>query len=194
MGGWAFFGGFLAVGAGIFAIYQILRRKIRRFSSETFGNPDILKALQEIDTTADDTPRSLNGCDSLLLPQIKKDFPDFDETLVKTYARDALREKFGAKSGFQIYKVVIARYERSAAQKTVVLQAALSYQENGQKLQKRYDLHYAYLLPGSSETVAANCPNCGGALGYGETVCPYCGSRVAAVLGNTWKFTEMIES
>lgn len=190
---WAFWGGFLAVLAVLAAVFLILRSKLRRFSRRVFGKADLLKALAEVDSVGQDTPRSLNGCDTLLLPQILRDFPDFDAGLVKTYARDALGKKLGHLEDFTVYNVVIAQYLPTAAQKTVVLQAAVSYREQGKRLHKRYCLHYAYLVSGSTRTVAANCPNCGGAMGYGETTCPYCGSRVANVLGNCWEFTEIRE-
>lgn len=189
-----FLGGFLAVIAGIGVICAVLRNKVRDFSRRVFGSSDLLSALGSIDSVEADTPRSLNGCDTLLLPQILKDFPDFDHCMVKNYARDFLTEKLGGKSEFTIHNIVIAIYLPSAVQKTIVLQAAVSYLEKGRKAQKRYDLHYSYLVSGSTETVAANCPNCGGALGYGETVCPYCDSRVTNVMGSCWKFTQMKES
>ena len=188
-----FIGGFLAVAIGITVIYLILRQKIRNFSSRNFGNPDILEALDEIDAAAETTPRSLNGCDRLLMPQILRDFPDFDSALAITYVRDQLQNEFGHQPEFTIYRVVTARYLRSNAQKTIIYQAAVSWNED-RRVQKRFDLHYTYLLPGHSDTIAANCPNCGGALGYGMVECPFCHSRVAAPLGNTWKVTAIIET
>lgn len=194
MGFWAFLGGFLAVAIGIAAVVIFIRKKIRSFSSQIFGRPDLLGALKDVDTAHLDTPRSLNGCDKLLMPQILKDFPDFDATLSKTYARNILNERFGHQQNFTIHNIVIAKYLRSNIQKTIVFQAATCHRENGQPVQKRYDLHYTHMLASDAESVAANCPNCGGAMGYGITVCPYCNSRVANVLGNTWKFTEIKET
>lgn len=194
MGFWAFLGGFLAVAIGIAAVVIFIRKKIRSFSSQIFGRPDLLGALKDVDTAHLDTPRSLNGCDKLLMPQILKDFPDFDATLSKTYARNILNERFGHQQNFTIHNIVIAKYLRSNIQKTIVFQAATCHRENGQPVQKRYDLHYTHMLASDTESVAANCPNCGGAMGYGITVCPYCNSRVANVLGNTWKFTEIKET
>ena len=192
--GWAFLGGFLAVGIGIAIIVYVVRKRIRSFSSEMFGNPDLLSALKEIDTDVSNTPRSLNGCDKFLLPQILKDFPDFDVGLAKTYAREALAKKLRSKEDVHIYNVVIANYRSSSLQKTIIFQAAVAYREKGERLQKRFDMHYTYLLAGTAENVAANCPNCGGVLVYGQTQCSYCGSRVANILGNTWEFTEIKES
>lgn len=194
MEGFVFLGSFLAVIVGIAVVVTVLRNKIRRFSNRVFGKSDILQALSEIDSVADDAPRSLNGCDALLIPQILRDFPDFDASLAKTYVRDYLKEKLRNKAELTIYNVVIARYLSSSVQKTIVFQAAVSYREDGAKKQTRYELHYSHILTSAADSVAANCPNCGGALGYGVTVCPYCDSRVANVLGNTWQFTEMLET
>lgn len=194
MGFRIFLGVFLAVSLAIWIIYHKVRTKVRRFSRDVFGTANLLDGLRSVDSVADEAPRSLNGCDNLLLPQILTDFPDFDISMVKTQAREALRKKFQDKESFQVHNVVISRYLRAATQKTIVLQAAASCREAGQKRQKRYELQYAYLATGSTETVAANCPNCGAALGYGEAECPYCGSQVGTLQKNTWKFTEIREN
>ena len=63
-----------------------------------------------------------------------------------------------------------------------------------EKTQKRYSLNYTYLLVGNGYADGANCPNCGAAASVtGSQVCEYCGSRVAEVLKNTWKFTDIVE-
>lgn len=165
---------------------------IRILNLLSWFNPKELRQLAS-DLEIEESPRSLNGCDSLLMPKILKDFPDFDATLAKTYVREYLKDKLSDHSDLTIHNVVIAKYLPSEAQKTIVFQAALCWMEGGKKLQKRYELNYTYLITGSSE-VAANCPNCGGALGYGINVCPYCDSRVANALSNKWKFTEMKET
>jgi len=194
MGFWVFLGSFLAVSIAITAVVFYIRKKVRSFSRRVFGTTDIIGALKDVDTAHLETPRSLNGCDTLLIPQILKDFPDFDVHLAKTYARDELHKRFKHQKDFKVHNVVIAQYLRSSTQRTIVFQAATCHREKDKPVQKRYDLHYTHLLSAVTEGVAANCPNCGGALGYGVVTCPYCGSRVANVLGNTWKFTEIIES
>lgn len=191
MGGWAFLGGFLAVAIAITVIVLVIRKKLRRFSKRVFGTGDLTKVLSEIETQEESAPRSLNGCDSLVIPQILRDFPDFDVNLMKTYARKFLKEKLGSKPGFKIYNVVICRYLPTALSKTIILQASVSWKENGRTSQKRYDLHYTYKTKTGSDTIAANCPNCGSTLEYGQINCLYCGSRVANVMGNTWEFTQL---
>ncbi len=194
MGSWIGLGVFAAVLAGIGGIYLAARKRIRRFSRDVFGTPDLLQGLKAVDTAAQQEPRSLNGCDRLLLPQILKDFPDFDSNLAKTYCREYIHSRLGARQGLIIHRIVLSRYLSSLSQKTIVMQAAVAWLENGQRLQKRFDLDYTYLLDQGKQAVAANCPNCGGALGFGQVQCSFCGSRVANVMKNTWAFTAMRES
>ena len=194
MGVTVFLGVFLASILCFGIGFSYIRRKIRDFSQKTFQDPDILNALSGFDMADPTTPRSLSGCDSLMLPQILRDFPDYDAALAKTYVRDYLKEEFCDRDELTIHNVVISRYLPSAAQKTIVFQAAVSWTEDQRIQQKRFDICYAYLLGQEYSTIAANCPNCGGAIGYGISVCPYCDSRVANVLGNTWYFTEITET
>lgn len=170
----------------------ILGSLIRLLLELVYNHPAALKSITQSGFT-EAPARSLNGCDRLLLPQITRDFPDFDPNQVKILCRQFLRERYGSDKGFTVHKVVISQYLRHGAQKTVVLQAAFSTGSGTKLRQRRAHLHYTYLLPGSSAIVAANCPNCGGALGYGVTVCPYCDSRVATPMGSTWQFTELTE-
>ena len=184
----------LGIVAGIGGVYLIIRSKIRRISRSVFGTSNLMEGLRSVESEQENQPRSLNGCDTLLLPKILKDFPDFDPNMAKTYAREYIENKLSDKEQLTIHNVVFARYLRSRAQKTIVMQAALSHREDNKLMQKRYALHYSFVIHSDDPSVAANCPNCGGALGFGEIQCPYCGSRVTNVLANTWKFTEFIET
>lgn len=142
----------------------------------------------------ENTPRSLNACDRLLMPQILRDFPDFDGNLAKTYLREYLKQTYSGKKNLTVHNVAIARYLPSRLCKTIVFQAAVSWTEHGKRTQKRFNIDYTYLLSAATETVAANCPNCAGAIGYGETECSYCGSRVSSPMGESWKVTNIAES
>ena len=187
---------FLGVAAvGLFVCFKV-RRKIRDFSETAFGTPDLMAGLRSVETEAETAPRSLSGCDSILLPQILRDFPDFDVTLAKNYGKDALREHLAGKEGLRIHNIVLFRYLRSLSQKTILMQAAAEYLENGRRVQKRYDLSYSYVLQGQggAPEAAASCPHCGGVIGFGQTECPYCGSRLAVAMLGAWKFTQIQES
>ena len=194
MGVWIAIGAGAGALLGIGGIFLWARRRVRRFSRQVFGTDSLLQGLKEADVAHLESPRSLNGCDALLLPKILADFPDFDPNLAFTYARRYITEQLAGKEKLTVYRIVISKYLRTLAQKTIVMQAAVGFTENGQRFQNRYELDYTFILDEGSEHIAANCPNCGGALGFGESECPYCGCRVASVLNNTWKFTAMREN
>ncbi len=168
---------------------------IRNFSQRAFGTPNLAEAVRQQDALEQTTPKSLNGMDSVFLPKILQDFPDFDITLAKTNVKNKLSEMLGDKAEMRIHGVVISNYIRSNLEKTIVFQSALQYRDNGRLCQKRYVLHYAFILDGDSgDTIAANCPNCGGAVtSTSQKNCEFCGSRLVNVLGNTWEFTEVRE-
>lgn len=187
---------FLAVLLFLIGLFLYLRYRIRRFSNEVFGTEDVRQVFENIETTEQEKPKSLNGMDMLYLPQIQKDFPDFNPTMADNYAKEALKEHVGKKEGFRVHNVVIAGYEKTSVEYNIIMQAAVEWKEQGKKVQKRYILHYSYLIKARSgqEVVAANCPNCGGAIeSLSWEVCPYCDSRLVNVMKNSWKFTQIRE-
>ena len=131
------------------------------------------------------------GESRLLLPQILRDFPDFDLRQAKEAAKAYLRENLAGKAELRIHNVVLSQYFPALVEKTLVFQAAVSFREGGATVQKRYDLSYAYRLPGGA---GANCPNCGGVLAPGQLQCAYCGAWVANPMGAVWSFTRMEET
>ncbi len=181
----------LIFGTAIF----ILITSVRRFSKSAFGNPDITKVIEQ-ESLDENTPKSLSGMDYIYGPQILEDFPDFNLPLVRTKVRDELREMLKGKENLSIHNVVITNYDRTSVEKTIYFQAALQYREGGRLRQKRYNLHYAFLLAThEGNVIAANCPNCGGAVrSTTQKVCEYCDSRLVNVLSNSWGFTDIYES
>lgn len=138
-------------------------------------------------------PRSLSSYEPTLVPRIRKDFPDFSVTQSKNRVRAYLKEQLSGKQGLKIYNVVISQYINDGLEKTIIFQASLSWEEDGTQ-QKRYDIYESFVMPEGSPAVAANCPNCGAAIGFGQVECAYCGSRVANALGQHWTFTRLQES
>ncbi len=169
---------------------------VRAFSKAATVSTNIKSILEQDEFTNDNTPKSLRGMDSVYAPQILADFPDFNISLAKTNVKNRLREMFEGKDEFRIHNVVICNYVRSNVEKTIFFQAALQYREGGRLCQKRYELHYAYLLPqGEGNTISANCPNCGGVISSSsQKICEFCDSMLVNVMGNSWEFTEVFES
>lgn len=190
---WAFWGGFAAVAIAVMIVFLIVRRKLRRLSQEVFGTASILRAVRDMNLQ-EASPRSVNANDRMIIPQILKDFPDFDPVQAKTCIREYLERHFADKKSRKIHKIAYTGYLSSGAQKTVVFQTAIGWKENGQTVEKRFTIHYTYMIISKDKTVAANCPNCGAPLGYGAVCCSYCDCRVVNVMKNVWKVTEITES
>lgn len=192
---WYFLGAMAgaAVVAGIVFLY--IRSKVKRFTRRHLGGVGLSDLLQAAQEAPEEAPKSLSGGDALIAPRILRDFPDFNLTQAKTLARKELESRLSAKKDLKIHKVILHDYQRAGNEKTIIFQAAAQYAEGAQTVQRRYCLHYAYLLPqDAGATVAGSCPNCGAAFtSTAQTRCPYCGSLVANVLGNTWQFTDFYE-
>lgn len=193
MGKWVAAGLILAGAVGIWAAIYYIRKKLQTYSGLLFGTRNLMAAAQELSQSVEDPPRSLNACEGSVLPQVLRDFPDFDIGLTKGQVQAYLKQELGSHGGFQIHRLVLSAYEKDSLQRTLVFQAAISWLD-GKRLQKRYDIHYTYALPQGVPTVAASCPNCGGNLGFGDLECPYCGTRVVNPLKQSWAFTRLQES
>lgn len=66
----------------LFILY--VRRKVRRFSRRLLGSDSLLDGLARAQEEADNTPRSLSGGDAIYLPQILREFPEFNAALAKS--------------------------------------------------------------------------------------------------------------
>ena len=185
-----FLGGLVAVCILGAVVYIKIRNKLRRI----FG-PGELSSLINSAKDDDTTPKSLSGMDSIYLPQILSDFPDFDTTLAKTEIRKFLETKFKNCDRFKIHNVVINDYKESNIEKTIIYQASAQYYIDNKLTQHRYCVHYSFIIsPDEGDVVSAVCPNCAAPLSkFNNSKCEYCNSTVTVVLNQTFKITEYYE-
>ncbi len=135
---------------------------------------------------------NLNDREAYVLPSIKTDFPDFNAAAVKNFAKDAVRMKLSSKEGLFIHKSVISDYIKTPYSKSVMLQAALQYLDNGIVIQKRYILKYSNSI--DKDKAIRNCPNCGAPISNPSlTVCEYCESLLFPTDNRSWQFAEVYE-
>ena len=183
----------LAFSVILFTVFRMIGHSIRTQNTHRqMMNRMMDFASQNMQQNA---PRSLNGMDAVFLPQIYADFPDYNASLAESYVRERLELELANKDALRIHNIVISGYERMRLEKTVVYQAALEYREGGVLQQKRYCVHYTYLLPqNEGGSLAANCPNCGAPISsMQQRKCEYCDSLLANVMGNRWTFTQLYE-
>lgn len=155
----------------------------------------VLSALEETnDTDGDDTPKSLSGGDSLYLPMILKDFPDFDLRTAKKTVEQRIREELSSFEGVRLHRTIISGYDHTNTESFIEFQSAVEYLENGKKRQKRYVTDYSFLLTGDRGTRSAVCPHCGAEISsLHARKCDYCGSLLVNILGNEWRITSFCE-
>ena len=76
----------------------LIKSKLSRISRQAFGTDDILKGFKDQKRQLSETPRSVQSMTNIYLPQIQRDFPDFDYDDVKTKAKAVLMAYFNAVS------------------------------------------------------------------------------------------------
>ena len=81
------------IGGGLF-----VKSKVSKFSRSAFGTDDILEGFKEQKRQLSETPRSVQSMTGIYLPEIHRDFPDFDYAEFKTKAKAVLRGYFNAVS------------------------------------------------------------------------------------------------
>ena len=88
----------LLVGAviAIFIAVFGIARKTRDVSRSLFGTDSLIEGVNKQKEMMSETPRSLHAMTSVYLPQILRDFPQFDYELYKNKAKSLLRSYFTA--------------------------------------------------------------------------------------------------
>lgn len=109
--------GILIAAALVWWIYRKIKRKMRQLAStpEVQVLRYVAKHLSEGDLTQPDAskPRSLAGMDRLCLPQIAKDFPEFNWSEWKAQIETELRKKLEKEyQKIHIHRTVISRYQK----------------------------------------------------------------------------------
>lgn len=82
----------------ILVVVRVILKSIRGFSHNLFGTDSLSEGLRQQRQQMSETPRSLHAMTSVYLPQIMKDFPEFDYALYKNKAQSLLRSYFTAVS------------------------------------------------------------------------------------------------
>lgn len=197
IGGMLFLAGVIILVVAVSTAVRKVKRQVREFSQMAFGTDSLVEGFKKTEVEAQQTPKSLAGMDSVFLPRILKDFPEFNVDVAKNDVRSELRNHLKAKQAVKIHNVVIRDYKKHKFESVIVMQASAEYIENSRKYQKRYNFNYVYALLGAeNETnIAAVCPNCGGPISDTSLAnCEYCGARLVKLIEQSWKVKEIVES
>lgn len=149
----------------ILITYLIIKKKIRDFSQEFFGTPDIKKAIRDLEQEAENTPKSLAGMEPVIRPRLKNDFPQLnvnelksisenkimacfrdieEKNLDKIYESEKIAnfireriEKDASYDSIKIHKTIINSYEKRNNIATIRVRTALEYKYSDRRIQNK---------------------------------------------------------
>ena len=208
--------GILIAAALVWWIYRKIKRKMRQLAStpEVQVLRYVAKHLSEGDLTQPDAskPRSLAGMDRLCLPQIAKDFPEFNWSEWKTQIETELRKKLEREyQKVHIHRTVISRYQKEKGLCRILCESAVEYEKmteyektpemqselHSNLIQTVYETELVYVYEDAKTAGAAVsliCPNCGAPIRkLGLKKCEYCGSVLEVQNKKAWRLLEMRE-
>ena len=166
-------------------------------------------------------PKSLSSIEGLLLPQIRKDFPDYNASVIAervkadahTFYESAIKGEVlfdkgvseacrqnmqlpdDVAGGIVIHRAALAAYVKQGRDRQLNYQVAAQYDDKqGETWQKRLTLKYiaAYNEDFTDNILVIKCPNCGAPVpSVGDKVCRYCGAQLRTASGYGWVLTEI---
>lgn len=158
-----------------------MNRQMRNITRVVSGVGDIVDLIKENEQVIQTTPKTLSMTESLYLDKIKKDFPELNISLVKSYANeivsDYLRflntgndyelkkdctENFITqaesyvdnkdRNSVKFHKTAISGYKVESDEATITIQTSCQYiNESNKMVQTRYELSYVYYLEETPE-------------------------------------------
>ena len=147
----------------------------------------ILSVLRRSENPSGNPVGRLSDLQEMVLPQILKDFPDFDLDSGKLRAESFLKSRYGSYSGFQVRQLVLKGYRKDSRKKTVVFEASLSWQE------KKAAYRRVEVLMETQDSSSRLCSFCGEPLQPGDRHCRSCGAAADAPQVH-WEFTKIKET
>jgi VCBS repeat-containing protein len=155
--------------------------------------------VKSADMAAQHTPKSVSGGDSIFLPRIMRDYPQFNADLAKSIVEDNIREKYGAEhfADLKVHRTAISYYKNKYGSSTIKFQTAFQYAADmGKKgrriLQQKAETKYTFRVrdKDGGTNAALRCGHCGAPVArLGDKSCGYCGSEVILDLVQAWEIT-----
>ena len=192
----------------LIGIFVYVKIKLSQLFETLVGTRDILEGIKLIKSQKEELetePKTPYGMDSLLLPQIEKDFPNMNVEEMKKLAEDKVvdflhSQKDRICSDINIHKTVINQYSKDSSICKLVFQTAVGFNEmfqNASHLKEvRMNTEFIYIYDNSKlkngEAISLNCPNCGAPIkGLGHKTCPYCHTGLIDLATKTWTFKKV---
>lgn len=187
----------LITGSIALIIFSVIRR-VRHTMTDLFGTDDLKQLINTRQEEEANTPKSVSGMTSLVLPRIQNDFPELNWYELRDMAEKELFaycQKKGL-TDLKIHQSAILDYTKKAGTCIIVFQFSVQYFKNSQKKQARYNASVLYVQDadkyGDGSGFSVTCPHCGGAItSLGKKHCDYCGSEVLPINIRAWRFHKI---
>ncbi len=174
----------------IFLVFYV-KGKIERFSLRFLGTKNIVDGFRNQEIEYSETPKSLSGLDTVLLPKINKDFPNINISEIKSIAENAILTYYSSLSEkefkdipnitdklenkikeniksnkakyskIKIHRTVLNAYDNKDGLCKITLQTGLEYYKDNDKVQDRLNTEFIYIYDEVKGNISLNCPNCG---------------------------------
>lgn len=180
----------ILVGIGLISIIIFIILRVKQFLRMLLGTSDIVKGLKERDLSIAETPKSVSGMTSLMLPKILEDFPSFNWTEWQHKCENTIRE----------YLESIEQQDTGVLKDaSVELKNQAALQIRDRKEQHRFNLELVYVqdlekVGNYATTYGVTCHNCGAPVSdLGAVCCPYCGQALEPVNIRVWHINKITD-
>ncbi|MBR6253063.1 MAG: hypothetical protein IKR04_04400 [Clostridia bacterium] len=191
-------------------IFVYLKDKFKKVTNTVFEFKDFFEGISAQKDELQAEPKTPYGMDSLIMPDLQKDFPYMHIDEMKSLAEESIVNYF--KTGSQnpkekieienidIHKTVINKYTKSGSICTLIFQTSIGYDfiKNGssKRVEDRINTEFIYIFDDknlkANESISLHCPSCGAPIkGLGHKVCPYCNSGLIDIAPKTWKLNNI---
>lgn len=191
-------------------IFMYIKGKVSQISSQLVGAKDFFDGINAQKEELQQEPKTPYGMDSLIMPELQKDFPYMHIDQMKSLAEDSILDYFKSINNNQkentnieninIHKTVINKYTKSGSICTLVFQTSAGYDfikdGSSKRIEDRINIEFIYIFDDknlkANESISLHCPSCGAPIkGLGHKVCPYCSSGLIDIAPKTWKLNNI---
>ena len=152
----------------------------------------IIGIVRHADGTSAPRSRTHSSMEAMELPQVLKEFPDFDLDPIKAQVREQLQRNYGTRPGFSVEEITLSDYRKQGSRRELILEASVTWQEK-KPVTRRISVLLEYTIPEADRMEKRSCPGCGAETAPGDLFCSYCGARIEKSVTPHWRIAKIRE-
>ena len=208
-------------GGGYYA-YRKIKRKVEDVSQALFGTDSLVEGWNKQADELAATPKSVSGMTRIFEPQIQRDFPDFNVSLIRDASEELkaqvenrieMNRSEGIREVYEkirIHRTEISNYEKKQGKCIITFQSAVEHLHYKKKdgtvvsgdenrlEQTKYNVEVMYIqdekIAKIDNAVGTTCPHCGAPVtNLGAMYCEYCGLAITPINLKVWTLHRFYE-